>query len=179
MAKSRMNFCPNCGKALNLEERGGKERKVCPDGQCGFVDWGNPTPVVAAIVEKAGKIVLVRSIGWPPGWFGLVTGFLEAGERAEEAVLREVKEEIGLDATLGSLIGLYPFYRMNQLLIVYHVTVPDDAITLEVAELEAFKEVPIPEVQPWNAGTGIGLRDWLKTQGFERELLPMGQRKKD
>ncbi|MEL6850955.1 MAG: NUDIX hydrolase [Bacteroidota bacterium] len=173
-----MKFCPWCGKSLVVQMHGDRERKMCPDKSCGFIDWNNPTPVVAAIVEKAGKVVLVRSIGWPPGWYGLVTGFLEAGETTEEGVLREVKEEIGLDVEMGGLIGLYPFYRMNQLLIVYHVIAPDLPIALDTSELEGFKEVPIDQVQPWDAGTGIGLRDWLRTKGFERELISLRGRGK-
>ncbi|MEM9983827.1 MAG: NUDIX domain-containing protein, partial [Bacteroidota bacterium] len=89
-------FCPYCATPLEEQEHGGRVRLACPKGD--FVHWDNPTPVVAAVVERQGKVVLVQSIGWPKEWFGLVTGFLEKGEKPEEAVLREVKEELGLEA---------------------------------------------------------------------------------
>ena len=76
-------------------ERGGQTRLACT--QCDFVHWRNPVPVVAAVVERAGRVVLVHSIGRPPTWYGLVAGFLERGEHPEAAVLREVAEELGLE----------------------------------------------------------------------------------
>jgi NAD+ diphosphatase len=167
----KYNFCPQCSKPLVEAERGDKIRKVCADDDCGFIHWDNPIPVVAAIVERNGHVVLVQSIGWPSSWFGLVTGFLEKQETPEEAVLREVKEEIGIDAKMGGYIGMYPFYRMNQLIIAYHVVAHQGDITLDTSELAAFKEVPIDKVQPWASGTGIALRDWLRTKGYERELV--------
>jgi NAD+ diphosphatase len=74
---------------------------------------------VIAIVEHTDgngdtSIILVQSHGWPSEWFGLVTGFLEANENPERGVLREAKEELGLDAKLVSLIGVYDNSRANQ-----------------------------------------------------------------
>ena len=108
---------------------------ACPDYQCGFVHWNNPIPVVAAIVEHDEHIVLVRNVGWPKTWYGLVTGFLESGEMPEEGVLREVEEEIGLKPTLQSYIGMYEFHRANQLLIHYHVTVESKDVTIPKTKL--------------------------------------------
>ena len=120
----QFRYCPTCASALVPEVHGGRMRLACSDARCDFVHWDNPTPVVGAIAERNGAVVQVRSIGWPAGWFGLITGFLEAGETPEEGVLREVQEEIGLTATTVDLVGLYPFHRMNQLLIVYHLEIP-------------------------------------------------------
>ncbi len=173
MPNPRMNFCPQCAKPLLTEMRGGKERAVCPDAGCGYIFWNNPAPVVAAIVERAGKVVLVRSHGWPESWYGLVTGFLEHQEMPETAVLREVKEELGLEVRMGRYIGMYPFYQMNQLIIAYHVIAEAGEIRLDTEELAGYREVAIEAVQPWAAGTGIALRDWLRSRGLERELIPL------
>jgi NADH pyrophosphatase NudC (nudix superfamily) len=57
--------------------------------------------VVAAIIEcvdRDGAVLLARNHAWPERMFALVTGFLEKGESPEEAVAREVKEEVNLDA---------------------------------------------------------------------------------
>ena len=165
-----MKFCPMCGSMLITLPLGGRERLACQENRCGFVHWNNPIPVVAAIVEYAKNVILVRNVGWPEHWYGLVTGFLESGEMPEEAVLREVKEEIGLEASLQSYIGMYEFYRSNQLIIAYHVTVESSEVVLDRHEIADSKWVPIESVQPWTAGTGKALRDWLATRGIEREL---------
>ena len=68
---------------------------------CGYVHWNNPLPVVAAIVEYEGKILLARNAAWPEGMFALITGFLENGETPEEGIAREVLEETSLQAEIG------------------------------------------------------------------------------
>ena len=174
MPKPNMNYCPQCGNPLQQISLDGKERIACKDRTCGYVFWNNPIPVVAAIAERDGKVILVRSHGWPEKWFGLLTGFLERKESPEEAVLREVKEEIGLEGEIGSFVGIYPFFRMNQIIIVYHIKLGQGEVVLEEKELAGYKEVPIEELKPWPMGTGIALRDWLRSKGIEREFIQFG-----
>ena len=170
-------FCQDCGSPLTKGLRGGIKRLVCSDNSCDFVYWDNPTPVVAAIVEYQNAVVLVRSIGWPANFYGLVAGFLEKGEMPKEGVAREVTEEVGLEVKSVNYIGMYPFRRMNQLLIAYHVEA-DGTITLQTSELEGFKVVPLDKVRPWPAGTGYALNDWLKTKGYDPEFLKFPSKKK-
>lgn len=138
---------------------GGKLRPACPKEGCGFVAWGNPTPVVAAIIEHEGAVLLARGRGWPEKFFALVTGFLEAGETPEQAVLREVKEETGLEGRIVGLVGVYAFELRNELIICFHVAA-EGAITLS-DELEATKHIPKERLKPWPYGTGEAVRDWL------------------
>lgn len=166
-------YCSTCGSPLKLAQRDGRERLICTDNTCDYVLWNNPTPVVAAIVQQGENIILVQSIGWEKHWYALVTGFLEAGESPEEGVKREVEEEVGLTPKAIHFVGLYSFFRRNQLIIAYHVEVEDGAVQLQTSELSDYKIVPIEKVQPWDAGTGHAVRDWLRTQGYERELIPL------
>lgn len=166
-----MNYCPICGTQLIEKEAGGKIRLACPQGD--WVHWDNPVPVVAAVVERNEHVVLVQSHGWPKEWFGLVTGFLERDETPEEAVLREVKEELGLEATMGRFLGLYPFFYRNQLIIAYHVEAHEGDIVLEEAELAAYREVPLAKARPWRAGTGYALADWLASRGYSPKFVDL------
>lgn len=168
---SNFKYCPQCGTPLVEAEHGGRTRIACPDLECGFVHWNNPTPVVGAIVERDGHLIFVQSIGWPSSFYALVTGFLEAGEHPDDAVLREVKEETGLDAKIGSFIGMYEFHRHNQLLLIYHVVAEAGEVILDKTELADYKLVPIEKARPWPGGTGLALRDWLKTRGYEPDFI--------
>jgi NAD+ diphosphatase len=172
MSQPDFRYCPRCRTELAPGQHGGLERLACP--ACGFVHWRNPVPVVGSIVERAGRIVLVHSIGRPPHWFGLVAGFLETGETPAECALREVKEELGLDATLGAFVGIYPFQRLNQIIFVYHVLAGPGEITLAADELDDYKEIPIERIKPWPQGTGPGLSDWLATRGFHPPTAEFG-----
>jgi NADH pyrophosphatase NudC (nudix superfamily) len=153
--------CTKCGTILVPREDGGRARDACPREGCGFVLYENPTPVVAAIVQRGDDVILVRAKNFPEKWFGLVTGFLELGERPEDGIVREVKEELGLDATKPTLVGVYPFFPMKQIIIAYHLHVTGE-VTLG-DELADFKAIPISKVRPWPFGTGEALNAWLSS----------------
>ncbi len=152
-------FCPRCGAALVEKVQGGKPRPTCPAD--GFVHWGNPTPVVGAIVEHRGQVLLARGRGWPEKMFGIITGFLEAGESPQAGVLREVREELSLDAEIVSLVGVYAFELRNELIACWHVRARDDQEVELSDELEAFKAIAPEKLRAWDFGTGLAVRDWL------------------
>lgn len=153
------HFCPRCATRLVERPHAGRPRRLCPSDACGWVHYDNPLPVVAAIVEHAGRILLVRSPGWPQKWFGLVTGFLERGETPEAAVLRELEEELGLSGEVVSLVGAYAFPERNELIVAYHVRATGE-IKLG-PELEAYRAVEPDRLRDWPFGTGLAVRDWL------------------
>jgi NAD+ diphosphatase len=158
-----MKFCPRCARPLATREDAGRARSACPDTDCGFVFYDNPLPVVAALLEHEGKVLLVRNRGWPEKWFGLVTGFLERGESPTEGVLREVKEELGLEAEVLRLIGVYPFAERNELIVAYHLRGTGTVVLgEEIAEVRAV----LPErLRAWPFGTGLAVTDWLTARG--------------
>ena len=157
-----MKYCPNCASSLQDKEIEQKIRMVCV--QCDFVHWNNPTPVVGAIVELDGKIVLAHNKLWPPKMLALITGFLDEKESPEHAIVREVKEELNLDSIEVSLVGAYGFEQQNQIIVVYHV-VCEGEITLG-EELDEYKLIPPEKLKPWKYGTGPAIQDWLVSKGL-------------
>jgi NAD+ diphosphatase len=157
---SAYRFCPRCAQRLAPGEYGGATRLGCA---CGFVHWDNPVPVVAAIVEHEGRVILARNRDWPAKMFGLVTGFLEQAESPEAAVAREVREELSLEAGATALVGLYPFARRNELLIAYHVPATGELRLGE--ELVEVRRIAPEKLRPWDFGTGLAVRDWLAARG--------------
>ena len=159
------------------EDGGAKVRLRCP--ACGWTHWDNPTPVLAAVIElvdRDGQVLLARNAAWPGKFFGLITGFMEAGETPEEGIAREVKEETSLTAEAIALIGVYEFLRMNQVIIAYHVTARGE-IALS-PELIDYRTVAPERIKCWPAGTGHALADWLRSRGIEPQWmdLPPGKR---
>jgi NADH pyrophosphatase NudC (nudix superfamily) len=176
--EKRYRYCPICATPLKKQSINGENRKACGKNSCNYIEWNNPIPVLAAIVQAGDNVVLVRALGWPEDWFGLVTGFHESGETAEDGVVREVKEELGLNCQVEGLVGVYSFFQMNQVIIAYHVLLDKGDIALDVNELVDYKKIPIKELQPWPSGTGMAVQDWLKTKGIEKEPMPFLRTKK-
>ncbi|PZO19311.1 MAG: NUDIX hydrolase [Burkholderiales bacterium] len=172
-------FCPACATPLALigqEEDGGfTERLRCP--ACDYTHWNNPTPVLAAIVELDGRILLARNAAWSSRMFGLITGFMEAGESPEEGIRREIAEETTLGVTKLTLVGVHDFQRMNQVIVTYHA-VAQGEVKLS-PELLEYKLMEPANIRCWRAGTGFALADWLRSQGLEPVFMEDFQRPAD
>jgi len=149
-------FCPYCAQALTSRDEGERSRLACV---CGFVSYDNPTPVLAAIVETEAGVVLARGRGWPEKMFGLPTGFLERGESPEEGVVREVKEELGLEVSNLKFVGLFSFPEQNQLIIAYAMKGTGNIVLN--AELEEVKVIPRGRLRGWPFATGLAVNAWL------------------
>ncbi len=137
-------------------ERGGQTRLACP--QCRFVHWGNPVPVVAAVVERAGRVVLVHSIGRPPHWYGLVAGFLERGEHPAEApsCAKSPRSSASKARLAEHDRNLSVRAVQSGDLRVSRASCPSEPIMLAADELDDYKEVPLEKLRPWRARDGTG-----------------------
>ncbi len=155
---SRWQFCPRCGSTLVESEQAGRPRLSC-GAACGFVHWDNPAPVLAALVEYDGRIVLARNHAWAAGAFGLITGFLERDEDPAAGVAREVREELGLDAVAVTLIGVYPFAGRQEVIIACHVLAGGEIRLNE--ELAEFRLIAPEKLKAWDFGTGLAVSGWL------------------
>ena len=105
------HYCPRCGSPRFAEHNG--KSKECAD--CRFVYYFNPSAaVVAVIVNPRGELLVCRRGKEPAkGTLDLPGGFCDCFETLEQSVVREVKEETGLDVTgthyLFSLPNTYPY----------------------------------------------------------------------
>jgi NAD+ diphosphatase len=169
-------FCPQCATPLQMitdqEDAGDVQRLRCP--ACNWTHWNNPTPVLAAIVQYNGQILLARNAAWTGKVFALITGFMEAGDTPSGGIAREVKEETNLDCSKVNLVGVYDFQRMNQVIIAYHVVAQGEVkLSPELAEYKLFD---YDKVKCWPAGTGYAMADWLRTKGIEPEFVEWSKR---
>ena len=169
-------YCPNCATPLELiaalEDGGAKERLRCV--ACGYTHWNNPTPVLAAVIEYEGKILLARNAAWTAKAYALITGFMEAGETPKDGIAREIQEETNLHASELHLIGVYDFQRMNQVIIAYHAVCSGE-VRLS-PELVDYKLMRHEDVLCWPAGTGYALADWLTSRGHEPKFADWSRR---
>jgi ADP-ribose pyrophosphatase YjhB (NUDIX family) len=95
-------FCPRCAAATVA----GDDHVRCP--ACDFVAWANSVPAVQALVERDGRLLLVRRALDPGrGKWDLPGGFLQEGEHPLDGLARELEEETALDVELGEFVGAW------------------------------------------------------------------------
>ncbi len=174
--QNNFQYCPCCATPLQLiaqmEDGGEKQRLRCP--ACNWTHWNNPTPVLAAVIEYEGKVLLARNAAWPGRMFALITGFMEAGETPEAGIAREIKEETNLDTSELNLLGVWDFQRMNQIIIAYHAVAHGTvSLSPELAEYQLYAP---QDVKCWPAGTGFAMAQWLRSRGHEPQFIEFPKR---
>ncbi|RZM24942.1 MAG: NAD(+) diphosphatase, partial [Sphingomonas sp.] len=128
----RHGFCAKCGSPTE-PFRAGWARK-CPN--CGTEHFPRVDPVVIMIAEHDGRALLGRGKGWPPGRYSALAGFVEPAESIEEAVAREILEESGVRVGKVRYVASQPWPFPSSLMMACVAEAEDDAITLDVNELE-------------------------------------------
>jgi NAD+ diphosphatase len=88
----RHSFCPNCGHATELMDGG--YRRLCP--ACSAEHFPRTDPVVIMLPLLGDRCLIGRNKRFPPGLYSAFAGFVEPGENMEEAVRRELMEEVNL-----------------------------------------------------------------------------------
>lgn len=98
------NYCPTCGRKLAVADDGERVRPHC--FACNRFFYDNPVPAACCFVAKGSALLFARRAVEPcMGQWSLPGGFVEIGETAEEAVLRELEEETSIRGRNPRLIG--------------------------------------------------------------------------
>jgi ADP-ribose pyrophosphatase YjhB (NUDIX family) len=101
-------FCPICGSSLSKKLLPTEERPRLVCDICGHVAYMNPKVVVNVVVERRGRILMMRRAIEPRyGTWSLPGGFMEIDETLEECAMREAREETGVTVNLDGLVGIY------------------------------------------------------------------------
>jgi ADP-ribose pyrophosphatase YjhB (NUDIX family) len=161
-------FCPHCGGPLSerLLETEDRPRLVCD--RCQHILYLDPKVVVGVIVERRGRILLLRRAIEPRyGTWTFPSGYMEVDETAEEAGQREVEEEAGLRVKPGPLLGVYSRPAPagpGVLVVVFRSRRLTGRLCIgrEVLEARWFHPDDIPWGELSFQTTHWALRDWLR-----------------
>lgn len=124
-------FCQQCGGATVEQMRDGRSRPVCT--RCGSVTYVDPKIAAGVLIARQGNLLLGRRgpHATAAGKWGLPAGFVERGERVEDAAVREAREEVGLAVTLGPLLGLYSETGQTVMLAVFAATADGEPVAAD------------------------------------------------
>jgi NAD+ diphosphatase len=125
-------FCDRCG--VPLRTKPDERAKACP--QCGLLHFPRLAPAIIVLVERGNQLLLARSRHFMPGMYSVLAGFVEPGESLEEAVVREVKEEVGIEIQDIKYFGSQPWPFPHSLMIGFTATYAGGEISLDDKEIE-------------------------------------------
>jgi NAD+ diphosphatase len=116
-------YCPYCGTELVGKEIG--DEGIIPYCEkCSIPLWDMfTTSVIAAVVNEYREVALLRQSYISTTKYVCVAGIMKIGETAEDAVIREVKEEIGQDVETLEFISSYSYEKKEMLMLGYKATV--------------------------------------------------------
>lgn len=115
--------CGRSGHATEVEAAG--HRRRCPG--CGLVQFPRTDPAVTMLVQCQGKALLSRRHGAPPNRWSALAGFVEPGETPEEAVVREAREETGVEVVSAEYVTSQPWPFPAALMIGFWAFTDPDA----------------------------------------------------
>jgi NAD+ diphosphatase len=129
---ARHRFCPNCGAATLVAQAGW--RRDCPS--CKSEHFPRTDPVVIMLVIAGERCVLGRSPRFAPTMWSCLAGFAEPGETIEEAVRREVLEEVGIACGRVKYFASQPWPFPSSLMIGCHAQALSENIVIDRSEIE-------------------------------------------
>jgi len=101
-----MGFCSRCGRPREERTVRGRQRQVCTG--CERIAYTDPKVAVGVVAARDGAVLLTQRNHQPKmGEWSFPSGFVDAGERVEDAAVREVKEETGIDVRVERLLGVF------------------------------------------------------------------------
>lgn len=161
-------FCGRCATAT--EAVPGERALKCP--ACGLMQFPRLAPAVIMLVEREdGKALLARNAMFPAGMFSCLAGFVEPGETLEEAVRREIHEEVGVVVGDLDYRGSQPWPFPHQLMIGFGARYVSGDIVVdgtEIAEADWFSPDDLPATPPG----GMSIAGRLIDEWKQREATP-------
>ncbi len=125
-------YCGRCG--AGTERQTAELARVCP--RCGLQHFPRISPAVIVRIEREDEVLLARSPHFAPGVYSTLAGFVEPGESLEDTVVREVREEVGVEVTNVRYFGSQPWPFPNSLMIGFVADYASGELRLQEGEIE-------------------------------------------
>jgi NAD+ diphosphatase len=124
-------FCGRCGTPT--EHARGERAMRCP--ACGLLSFPRLSPAVITLVERGDEVLLARGVNFRAGTYSTLAGFVEPGESLEEAVEREIFEEVSVRVKNVTYFGSQPWPFPHSLMIGFLAEYDSGEIKLDEREI--------------------------------------------
>lgn len=139
-----------CGRCATPTEPSTSERsRRCP--ACGLLAFPRLAPAVITLIERDGEALLARGRTFPIPMYSCIAGFVEPGETMEEAVHREVREEVGVELASVRYVESQPWPFPHSLMIGFEATWASGDIVIdehEIVDAQWYRPDDLPTIPP-------------------------------
>lgn len=156
---SNTRFCSRCGRQMQLSSS--ERAKQCPS--CGFTSYPRISPAVIVAVVKDDKILLAHAGRFPSNFYSVLAGFVEPGETFEECIVRELKEEVGIDVKNIRYFASQPWPFPDSLMTAFTAEYAGGEIHadgVEITDARWFAADELPDI-PGKFSVARQLIDWF------------------
>jgi NAD+ diphosphatase len=130
----RNHFCGACGNPSKVSEGG--HVRVCSNPDCGALHFPRTDPAIIVLIRCGEKCLLARQPIWPKLMYSVIAGFVEPGESAEAAVVREAFEEAGVRVKNVFYHSSQPWPFPSSLMLGFTAEAESESLRLGDKELE-------------------------------------------
>ena len=124
-------FCGHCGGSNHFKEN--ERAKICP--RCGTVNYPRISPAIIVGIKKGDKLLLAHNEHFRQGLYSIIAGYVEQGESVEQAVRREVEEEVGIQIKNIQYYGSTPWYNGDSLILGFTAEYESGEIQVDQEEI--------------------------------------------
>jgi NAD+ diphosphatase len=152
-------YCGRCGQLTRNKED--ERARICDD--CRLVSYPRISPAVIVAVIRDDRLLLARSTRFASSFHSVLAGFVETGETLEEAVRREVFEEVGIDVRNIHYFGSQPWPFPDSLMVAFTAEYAGGEITLdddEIVTADWYRATELPRI-PGKISIARRLIDWF------------------
>ncbi|KAB2928002.1 MAG: NAD(+) diphosphatase [Leptonema illini] len=154
-------YCGRCGRPT--QAHASDQALVCPD--CSLVWYPRISPCVIVLVTRGNELLLARSPRFREGMYSTLAGFIEPGESAEEALRREVREEVAIEVGAIRYFGSQPWPFPGQLMLGFFAQYASGEIAidgLEISDAGWYHCRRLPPVPGEGTIAGQMIREYLR-----------------
>ncbi len=140
-------YCGRC--ATPTEPRSDERARACP--ACGYTSYPPISPAIMILVTHGRKLLLARKPAFPQGRYSALAGFVEPGETLEDTVIRETREEVGVEVRNIRYFGSQPWPFPHSLMIAFTAEYAGGELRPDGVEIEEacwFAPDKLPKLPP-------------------------------
>lgn len=155
-------FCGRCGSRMEMDV---KERAMCCK-PCSVINYPRIAPCIIVLITRGEELLLARNANFPRPMYSTLAGFIEAGETAEETLVREVKEEVGVEVKNIQYFQSQSWPFPSQLMLGYFAEHAGGDIVCdmeEIADAQWFHYRELPMIPPVSSISGQLIQHYINS----------------